>query len=187
MRKFAYLLALSILAVPTLCQEVPRVEVFGGYSLTHDKAQTRSGWNAQATLNLNRWLGITTDVAGHYGNTHIDLGLSTINYTDSLHTFTVGPTLSYRTSKFTPFAHVLIGGARSGGTSTVSYPSFPSVPSYRLSGSDHAFAMLTGGGIDVNLTRRIAFRPVQADWLLTRFGGINWNRFRYSAGIVIRF
>jgi hypothetical protein len=57
-------------------------------------------------------------------------------------------------------------------------------------GSETAFAMTAGGGIDVTVSRHLAVRPVQAEYFLTKFpdGADNrQNNFRYSAGIVFRF
>ena len=60
--------------------------------------------------------------------------------------------------------------------------------------------MAFGGGIDIGLTRHLAIRAVQVDYLRSHFNttdalttGLssnlgNWqNSFRYSTGIVFRF
>jgi len=48
--------------------------------------------------------------------------------------------------------------------------------------------MLVGGGLDIGLRKGIGIRLVQADWLLTKFGGQTQDRQgRVSAGIVIKF
>jgi hypothetical protein len=52
--------------------------------------------------------------------------------------------------------------------------------------------MAIGGGIDINLSKSIAFRPVEIDYALTRYSNPltsvnNQNHFRYVAGIVVRF
>jgi hypothetical protein len=50
-----------------------------------------------------------------------------------------------------------------------------------------------GGGIDIPLSHSVAFWPVQADYVLTRFGngftsGIqNQSNVRYQAGVQVRF
>jgi hypothetical protein len=49
--------------------------------------------------------------------------------------------------------------------------------------------MLAGGGLDIKLSKHISFRPVEADYFLTRFTTLviqndtNRNHFRYSAGV----
>jgi opacity protein-like surface antigen len=86
---------------------------------------------------------------------------------ERLHTYMVGPTFSVRTERITPFAHALFGGATGGGS---------------------AFAMAVGGGVDLNASRHLAVRLIQADWLLLRSEGFtNKQNARVSAGIVFRF
>lgn len=49
--------------------------------------------------------------------------------------------------------------------------------------------MIAGGGLDIPISRHIAIRPIEADYLLTRLpnGGNNVeNNLRLSAGLVIR-
>jgi len=85
-----------------------------------------------------------------------------------IYTYMVGPTFSARTERVTAFAHALLGGASSG--------------------SDRAFSMAMGGGIDVNPGDHFSIRLIQADWLLFRSGGFTDRKnARVSAGIVLRF
>jgi hypothetical protein len=73
----------------------------------------------------------------------------------------------------TPFAQVLFGGARSIDNSPL-----------------NAFAMTVGGGLEFKISEHFAIRPVQAEYLLTKFtdGASNrQNNFRYRVGIVFRF
>jgi len=54
----------------------------------------------------------------------------------------------------------------------------------------NAFALTAGGGVDFQISEHLAIRPVQAEYLLTKFmdGASNrQNNFRYSAGIIFRF
>ena len=61
--------------------------------------------------------------------------------------------------------------------------------------SKTAFAMTAGGGFDIKLSKKISLRPVQAEYLYTRFGNDcpltvctnnnNQNSFRLKSGIVI--
>jgi len=56
--------------------------------------------------------------------------------------------------------------------------------------SASSLAVLTGGGIDWNVSRHLAIRAVQADWLHTQLpnGGDNTqNNLRLGAGLVIKF
>ena len=59
--------------------------------------------------------------------------------------------------------------------------------------SNNAFDFIIGGGIDIPVTHVIAIRPVELDYVLTRFGNSftagnnNQSNFRYQAGVVFRF
>jgi len=88
------------------------------------------------------------------------------------YTFTAGPVLTARLPVVQPFVHALFGGARisAGGA------------------SDTAFAMFLGGGLDIGFRKGIAFRLIQADWLMTKFSDQTQDKQgRVSAGIVIKF
>lgn len=81
--------------------------------------------------------------------------------------------------QWTAFGHVLVGGAHAGGSA------FDSTAS-----STNAFAATLGGGWQVNLSRAVALRALDADYYLTKFlNGTNdhQNNLRVSAGIVFRF
>ncbi len=125
-------------------QEMPRVDVFGGYSLLHaneisnSASFNASGWNAAVTPNFNRWLGLTFDVSGQYAS-----------FNRNRHALLAGPKLSLPIRRATPFLHVLAGGMRSSDSGR----------------SATQFAWAVGGGTDVNVTDRLAVRLVQADFL----------------------
>jgi len=177
-----FLLLLPLVAV---AQEYPRAEVFGGYSYfrTNTDGVGLNGWNASVTGNLTSWLGIEGDFSGSYGSPDV-FGFGVPFVDVNSHRFMVGPKLSYRSRAATPFAHFLIGTARA------------STSSFGYSISDSALATAVGGGIDINLSKSIVFRAVQADYLMTRFNaapqvflsGLNGrqNNFRVSTGLVIR-
>jgi hypothetical protein len=147
-----------------------------------------AGWNASLEFKPIRIVSILADFSGFYGDANrvgcTDLlgpgncGVSTTPVL--LHTFLVGPQLSFSVGRLRPFGHALIGAAhvRVGG-------SFPG-------NSDTSFAGALGGGIDYWLVPRLALR-VQADALETTFsdsfrsaraGQVN---LRVSAGLVIHF
>ena len=58
-----------------------------------------------------------------------------------------------------------------------------------MNASNTGFAMMAGGGLDIKVSKHIAFRPIGADYYLTRIPSLltgdtsNRNNFRYSAGI----
>jgi len=159
-------LILTILLAGFLCAPAfaQRVEIFGGAQYEHLQSSYNAvGWNASMTGNFKHVLGITGDFSGVY-NSH--------RTNSSVYTYTVGPVLTARLPVVQPFVHALFGGATISARGT----------------SDNAFAMLVGGGLDIGLRKGIGIRLVQADWLMTKFGGQTQDRQgRVSAGIVIKF
>jgi opacity protein-like surface antigen len=163
------LLALSCLAV---AQENTKVEIFGGYQYTRINTGVSgapsfnfNGWNASLSGYFTKYLGISGDFSGAYAS---PFGTSV-----KVHTFMFGPIVHFpNSSKITPFAHALFGGAH-GDISEL--------------GAETKFAWAAGGGLDVNVNNRFSVRLAQADFLQTRFATLTQNNFRYSAGIVFKF
>jgi opacity protein-like surface antigen len=173
-----------------LAQESSKVEVFGGYSYLRadlDLGENRDlrGWNASINYSLNKILGVKADFSGHYTDGAIVffnpiIGPATKIETNDF-TFLFGPQFSYRKNdRVVPFAHVLLGGVRR----KVSSPPDAFI---RIDSTNTAFGIAFGGGLDIKLTNRLAFRPIQADYLLSRFGGWTDNNLRIGTGLVIRF
>jgi len=190
--------AVIFLSLSALAQETPKGEVFGGYSYFRgDGGANLHGWNGSITGNLNRWFGVTADFSGHYNSgssnvavniPQIPLFTTSVDANSNIHNFLFGGTFSHRGSEtLVPFAHALAGFSRShvDGTAVTNVLGGTSVTSF--SGSDTAFAAAFGGGLDVKLNKKFAFRVVQADYLLTRFGRGTQSNARISTGIVFRF
>lgn len=109
---FIFIILAGLLSLPLMAQNYEKVEVFGGYQFLHLGGSgtdvNANGWDASVTANINKWFGVTGDFSGGYKS--ID-GVSA-----SVYSYAGGPVFSYRSaSRFTPFAHVLIGGAHVGG------------------------------------------------------------------------
>jgi hypothetical protein len=100
------------------------------------------------------------------------------------YTFLFGPQISFRTERFTPFAHALFGAAHT--TENVSGPFLPPGLPLSISLSDTGCATALGGGVDLGLSRRFAWR-IQGDYLQSRVFSATQNNFRLSTGIVFRF
>lgn len=175
-------------SIPAIAQDAPRAELFGGYSVSIDDGHAH-GWNASIAGNVNSWLGLVADFSQHYtSQTSVEGGI-TVDADGSLLSYRFGPRLSHRTaSRLTPFAHVLLGGARFSATGTPrNIPGNPSV-----SFSFNGFGVAAGAGVDVRVNDQIAIRVIQADW---DYIGIEDRDFdiepsssaRISAGVVFRF
>lgn len=159
--------------------------IFVGYSYV--SADTNSagranlnGWNGSLEGKVFPFVGLVTDISGHYGTRRFpNLVCAAVPgqscppaFDAKTYNVLFGPRVSVAVGKFTPFAHALVGvshiSANAGGT------------------SDTSFASALGGGLDYNLLPAFAWR-VQADMLQTRFFGNTQNNFRLSTGIVFHF
>jgi opacity protein-like surface antigen len=149
--------------------ETPKVEVYGGYNYVRvsdlGDSYNFNGGSGQFAYNANRWLGIVGDFGGYYTSDGFHAGVLS---------FLAGPRVNFRGhGKMTPFAQVLLGGARSIDNSPL-----------------NAFAMTVGGGLDYKISQHFAIRPVQAEYFLTKFSdgaSDRQNNFRYGAGVVFQF
>ena len=171
--------------------QTPKAEIFGGYSFAHqDDLNINKGWNASIAGNFNQWLGIEGDLSGHYySKDFVDISSGvTAKENVSFLKYRVGPKFSFRSgdSPVAPFAHFLIGGARSKVTAGGSVIG----TNVSVSDSTNGLAGALGGGIDVG-KGRIAVRAIQADysvWTVNDLFGVSGTTkgVRLSFGVVFR-
>jgi len=198
-KKSIALAGLLFLATTLFAQqekEMSRVDLYGGYSQAMaDPFQTSSrstlrGWNASFGLNAARWLSLVVELGGNSGTVKLPVAVptpfppcpdfcppstDTFNVDTRLGTYLFGVHVPYRKSdRFTPYASALIGKATVTGK----------VSGFKESSS--GFGMALGGGVDVGLTKRLAWR-VQADYLRTDFYKQPQDNYRFQTGIVLRF
>src|SRR5713226_7283465 len=134
------------------------------------------------TYNASKWVGLTGEFGGYrFERSLFPLTGSSAAVSGGFVTYLFGPRLNLRKfDHFVPFGEFLIGGA-SGGTELIGTT------------NQSAFAMATGGGVDMVLTKNLAWRVAQLDYLLTGFSGIGvaatgrQNNFRAGSGLVLRF
>jgi opacity protein-like surface antigen len=200
------LLLPAVASAQTGADSVPVVEIFGGYSYLRtdinpdfpffghaELDKNMHGWNASATVNINKWLGVEADFSGHYGPRFDEGGFlpnPRSNLRQHHHTFLFGPKFTVRNnSRFTPYAHIMFGLAKAQ-VLIIGLDDFGGA-------TDKDFAMAMGGGVDIKLGDRIAIRPAQVDYIPARlFSDLNFSltrlqttqdNLRLSTGIVINF
>jgi hypothetical protein len=176
-----------------------RATIFGGYSYLRNNSNGFGGWEGQGTFNFNRYLGVTADVSGISGTPFgfSALGFSAGTY-QRLNNYLFGPTITANLGRSAVFVHALFGEAHSSLGAGIGIPIIGGISTGITSAN--AFAMAFGGGIDIGLTRHLAIRAVQVDYLRTQFNatdalttglssslGNRQNSVRYSSGIVFRF
>jgi hypothetical protein len=182
--------ATLLFAVPSWGQ---RIELFGGYSFVRAPVTFTQTAGACPTtgcpvsittqnLNFNGWeaggaykifgpLALAADFSGTFSsfrgaNTH-------------LQTYLAGPQLRFP-GPISPFAHFLVGAAHESISTGVG-------PLITMGPTQNAFSTAIGGGLDLKVLPFISLRPIQFDYLLTRFNSTTQNQPRISAGVVLRF
>ena len=171
MKKMSFLSGLLIMLVglSAFAQDnAPTAELFGGYSYLHTSLPgiglNSNGGSASFAINPERWLGFVADFGGYHGS------IDPVGVTNFTYLF--GPRFSYRSkSSVTPFAQVLLGGVHQ------------SASAFGGSGSQNAFAMTVGGGLDLRADSHWSWRMVQAEYLFTHLTN-QQNNLRVSTGVV---
>jgi opacity protein-like surface antigen len=169
----------------------PSAEIFGGYSYLNFQVklgfdptpvdrQSAQGVGINAAINLSNRLGIIGD--GSYNAKGVSVpsifGSNKINVQHTY--FLFGPRLSFRGGRATGFLQTLVGGAHI-------RDEF---------GSPHKttdLALAIGGGVDLKISKRLALRALQVDYLPSRrrlasSSEKDWlQNLRAQVGIVFRF
>jgi hypothetical protein len=195
-------------ALVAAATDFPKTEAFLGYNFVRFNPNSgfvpsfnANGGGGQFVYNVDKWIGGVFDMGAVTKGT-----LQGFNINTTVLNFVAGPRVTYHNhSRFTPFAQVLFGGAYSTASARVSLlpdgtvipPGIivpPDLPiTARLNASHTGFAMFAGGGLDIKVNKHIAFRPIGADYYLTRLPSLvtgnttNRNNFRYSAGVNFLF
>jgi outer membrane protein OmpA-like peptidoglycan-associated protein len=173
----------------------PKWEFYGGYSFFHPGADVHGllplgllpvssrleanprGVGAGITYDFNRWFGITLD-----GSTLWNSGETGTDRVDdtALSNLSLGPKITFRHAHFSPFLEVLVGDHR------LMPDAFHDI---------QKLGVMAGGGLDVNLTRHVAWRLLRADFVYSdyRFGpsattpATEIRGARLQSGLVIMF
>lgn len=157
-----------------LAQDSRTVDVYGGYSYVRTNpgngasGTNNNGWESTATFNVRPNLALAADINGAY--------YSNSGAHNHLYTYLFGPELRMNQGKGSPFAHALFGFGHDSVTASAFGGTFSS--------SSNAFAAALGAGYDWKMSDDISIRPVQFDYLMTRFSSSTQNNIRISVGVV---
>ncbi len=192
LRITAALLLASVSAPLAVAQARPSINDWSAprYTLSTGYAKVRSnappnqcdcfgadGGYLSAAVALRPWLRIAAEMTGSHAD-HI----GTLGQDLTLITYTAGPQIVWPAGRFEIFAHGLFGGAHG----SDSY--FPSGST--VSSSANSFAISTGGGLDIGITRHIGVRAAQVEYLRTSLPNAENNvegHTIFSAGLLVRF
>ena len=163
---------------------VPRYELSGMYQYLNFSpgdpfsSFSNHGATGSFTYNASRVLGLATEV-GWYRFKNRNVGGIPLNGT--MQSYLFGPRLNLRKfDYFVPFAEFLVGSAHAG-------------QAVIGTGTQNAFALATGGGVDMVLTKNFAWRVAQLDYFMTSYSGpavgtsARQNSFRAGTGFVYRW
>ena len=198
-----------LLGSSAFAQDYAKVEVPLNYSYMRfnpENSGTFSGFSLNGggggvTVYVNHWLGIQADFQG-YATTTRTFNFSatpnspcpagcSVRSSGDLFTYNVGPIMKYRSGHFEPFVEVLFGGAHSNAYHNL-VQACQNACTALTNPTNNGWDFVIGGGVDIPLSKSIAIRPAQVDYVLTRFGNpfgenTNQSNLRYNGGIVFRF
>lgn len=167
-----------------------KVDVYAGFS--HARVdfgdfdyEGFNGVEGAVTGNISRYVGLKGDYAFHRKSfefaPNVDVDART-------HTLVGGVQFkdNSKETKLKPFAHFMAGFTHAkaevdpvGCIAVIGQPC-------PFSQSDSGFAGVIGGGLDIRLSPRVDFRPIQFDYNPTRLGGETQHNFRVGIGVVFR-
>lgn len=152
-------------------QPAPKWEIYGGYSFWYPGADVHGvlptglvpvtsrldsnprGAGASVTYDFTRHFGLTVDASDHWGISEKGIPGACCRDAD-LSTLSIGPKFTLHYSRLSPFLEVLGGDHRL-------YPE----------GFHHIDkpGLMAGGGLDINVSKHFAFRPIRADFLTSTY------------------
>jgi len=191
----------------SFAQSEKKPEFFAGYSFEDidtgikssdlntttslDNRFKTNGFQLSGAAYFTKRFGIAGDFSANYKSRSDVFGATTGQTKFSLYNVTGGPQVRFPSaSRFTPFAQALAGFARRNFTETIA------ATSTSFNDNKTSFAMNFGGGVDYNLSKRLAWRLFQIDYnpIFLKARTVNstaipnhtLNGFRFSTGIVIK-
>jgi hypothetical protein len=205
--------AVSLFALAAAAQDLPKVEVFTGFTYTRVNSASNvpafsaNGGGGQFVVNAGRHFGLVTDIGavhnGNIGGYHLDTTLTN---------FMFGPRFAIRAHRVAPYFQALFGGVYGSTSYPVTVPPGtvvlpPTVTpanstaatnaanaiGLRVAASETAFAMAFGGGLDIRVNKHLSFRPIGLDYYMMRLQNLrtandnNQHCIRYTTGFNFTF
>jgi hypothetical protein len=220
---FTITVLVPLFAVAAVAEnEVPRYEAYLGFQYVRANQFNQNtglgtvvggfdmyGGDGQFVYNFSKWISGVID-AGAVNKPNVAIFDAHIQNTTAF--AYAGPRFYFhKGGRIHPFAEALFGGAfRRVSTEVTALTSIdtPNIPvvnplnlfpgplavvNARLTASENAFSMKIGGGVDYRFNKHFSFRPVEVDYVLTRFPDLssgtheNQNSIAASAGVIFTF
>lgn len=156
----------------------PYVEFFNGFSYATGGNGRAPGWMTSVTINRSPYHGFFGKFSRHYRAARINLPDDEIENTRGFSTLLLGVQVYIKKqSPVSPFLRLTIGGW------TEHTPAMEDGKTFFRYGPE--LTLGAGGGVDVRMSDRIAFRAIQLDHI--NAGQNKPKRVRLSSGLVVRF
>jgi len=172
---------LMLIPFALMAQDVPKAELYTGFSYLRLEKTNQMGWDAAIAGTINKNLAIVADASGYYGSDSNTVNGITTKFDRSFHSILVGPRVSDPRGRFNPFAQALFGWTRehekfniSSGTTPILTPNV----------STNAFGVSLGGGLDYKLNSSAALRILQVDYMLFHANSEKLQGVRLGGGLV---
>jgi hypothetical protein len=172
--------------------EQPKNELFAGYSfnsadintLTIDPHRTaQHGVNLAYARNVTDRIGLVVDASGHFHRNTFNTGVGKFSSQRDQYFVLGGIQLrAGKGNRMRPYAHALFGASLFRGFTS----DIRSAGNVYTFDDATSFAMALGGGLDLQLGKRIDWRLIQFDYSPTFFGSGRQDNFRISTGIVFK-
>jgi len=189
-----------------------RFEVYGEYSFLRFNptifglnSRSFNGGGGGATLYFLHVFGIKGEFMG-YGSTTFTKTFSAPvtlpnggiipagSYTSqgNMFTYLFGPVIRIPIPKVRPFGEILFGGSNTNGYVNLTNSIIAAGGTISRTPTQHPFTMAVGGGLDIDLSKHVALRPGEIDYMLSRYTNPltstnNQNNFRYCGGVIFKF
>jgi PDZ domain len=192
MNKFVrFALAALVFSGIASAQNVPAVDVFGGYSYLNFKIPEATGFSSEQDLKFNGWEASAAVALFHHLSAEADFsghqltdcgGVSGLKCDNFSYMFGPRYTFGDRASRFTFFVHGLVGRDHadfvdSSGTDTAI--------------TDTSISVAAGGGLDLWFMRHVGVQVGPVDFVyanhLNEDGAPHQTTYRAAGGIVFRF
>jgi outer membrane protein OmpA-like peptidoglycan-associated protein len=192
-KHFVTFACLFLFAIHGAAQDIPKVEVYGGYTFLRFNASsptnafTANGAVGSFQYNFNKHIGLVGELGGEH-NGSLSIGSSkTLQPDQTAFTYLFGPRFFInKGGVVSPFFEFMVGGFHNSRSfslpnSLLPHPVNPIAgvtetpigTTTKFSSTQNAAAMLLGGGIDIRLGRMLSFRPIELDYVPTNFSPFN--------------
>ncbi len=207
-------LSVVIVIVALACMSTlfaQKAEVYGDYTymqfnttLSGLQSRALNGAGGGIQWNVGKYFGIKGDFQG-YMSTEWTLNVTspietskgtipvgTYKSNSTMFTYLFGPVIRVPAKRVVVFGETLFGQSNTNLYARLYDEAISGGQTNEGSGTQHPFTMALGGGIDVVVTKNVAFRLGEFDYMLTRYTNPftntnNQNNFRYLGGMVFRW